>query len=120
MIAAAMLMSASSAFACVAPPEGIWETDLENVPDGLVAARAQITAINWHGPHRGLPHSEVTVEFRVLKAVAGVSSETLSVEYSSCQWVPGKVGETVPVIARWAFNGKLAAVGRNYLRLSVK
>jgi hypothetical protein len=52
--------------------------------------------------------------------VAGVSSETLSVEYSSCQWVPGKVGETVPVIARWAFNGKLAAVGRNYLRLSVK
>jgi hypothetical protein len=119
MTAAAALMGASSALACVVPPSGIRDSDLQNVPEGMVAARAEIVAMNWHGVHRRrLPHSGFTLELRVHKAVANVSGDALSVEYGPCSWVPGKVGDTVPVIARRAFNGKLAAVDGNMLSRS--
>ena len=122
-IAAIALMRVSSAAACVVPPAGLFDSDLEDVPDGLVAARAEITAINWHGPHRGLPHSGVTLELRVRKAVAGISGETLSVYYGACSWLPGRVSDTVPVIARRSNDGALVAVDRNslnYLRSGVR
>ena len=95
--------------ACAIPPQPLWDSDLTNVPDGLIAARAEIAAITWHGPRRGIPNSGFTLELHTRMAVAGDPGERLIVRYGVCNEVPGKIGQIVPVLAKRLPDGTLRA-----------
>jgi hypothetical protein len=95
--------------ACVIPPQPVWDSDLTNVPDGLIAARAEIASITWHGPRHGIPNSGFTLELHTRMAFAGNPGETLIVHYGHCNMVPGRIGQTVPVLAKPLADGTLQA-----------
>jgi hypothetical protein len=103
------LIGTSNAMACVIPPQPVLDSDLRNVPDGLIAARAEIVAITWHGPDRGIPNSGFTLKLHTRMALAGNPGETLIVDYGPCNIVPGKVGQTVPVLAKQLADGTFRA-----------
>jgi len=102
-------LGASNAMACVIPPQTVLDSDLTNVPDGLIAARAEIAAITWHGPRHGIPNLGFTLELHTRMALAGNPGETLIVHYGPCNFVPGKIGQTVPVSATPLADGTLQA-----------
>ena len=45
ILALGALIGSSNAMACVIPPQPVLDSDLTNVPDGLIAAQAEIAAI---------------------------------------------------------------------------
>jgi hypothetical protein len=95
------LLAAPAAYAttCLPHAPSVSEEDMTHPPAGAVAFRAEILKIVPHGQMATKPHLGFAIDYKVIDVYQGALPQRLiSVEYGSCQDLPGSVGDTVPVL----------------------
>ena len=88
------------AVSCLSHAPTVSDEDMEHPPRGAYAFRAEILKIVPHGRMDTKPHLGFAVDYKIVQMFRGqLTKNYISVEYGSCQDLPGNVGDTVPVLA---------------------
>jgi hypothetical protein len=108
-ITLAALGAASEAMACRYSPRPVTEEDVARADKDTLAAKAVIVRFEPEKPISHVPHTGFVAHFKIEKLLQGEIGQEFAVQYGPCQYIPGKIGESIYVLAHKDKNGVLQA-----------
>jgi len=97
---AAALGWTGDALACRHTPLQPSDEQLAAAPADIIAFKGRITRISLNGEMKGIPHAGFSLDLQVLKVFRGDLPPAIVVHYGGCDFVYGRVGDTINVMAQ--------------------
>jgi hypothetical protein len=96
-----ILFFAESACGCRTDAPLVSDKDLKHPPANMIAFKASIAKITSNGDlDQGKPHGGFQLKLRITKIYQGVNlGNTIVVNYGGCHNLPGKIGNSINVLA---------------------
>ena len=95
------LLLSNYAKACLMVAPVVTEQDIQHPPKNMIAFSGEIIDIKLNGRIDQIPHDGFEIKFKPTIVRQGIIStdNVITVAFGPCHQMPGKAGDTIPVLA---------------------